>query len=474
LARLREWHPKVPVLALTASATSDVRDDILEVLQMREPAVVVDSFRRDNLSYLVYPREDKWQRMVDILHKLPGSKLVYARSRNKTTQLAKMLGKQGLRCEAYHAGMPAKARNQVQSRWLEGITPTVVCTTAFGMGIDKPDVRAVLHFDLPGSLEEYYQEAGRAGRDGKRAFCVLLYDQSDIPQLKERSAKAFPNPEDLIRVYRALCGHFQIPVGAGSGEILTLRFREFLEKYRLDSVKTFHCLKGLERDGWIQLSEALYHPSTVMIRLANEDLYGYTEDNPNHGEFLRTLLRNYEGLFVEPVRIREHDLAKLTGKKETEVTETLTAIARENVITYSPASDLPRVTFLRDRVEDRNLTVDEVLIKQLKERAVNRAEAVINYLQRTACRESYLLSYFGEEAVEVCGSCDICRSSRKDISYENVLLRIPDEGISLKDLMALYNATEQPEVEKILYALESDELITLDGDLVRLQSSETL
>jgi ATP-dependent DNA helicase RecQ len=472
LARLREWHPKTPVLALTASATQDVRDDIVQVLQMQNPAIIVDSFRRENLSYLVYPREDKWQRTVDILGKLPGSKLVYARSRNKTTQLAKMLGKQGLRCEPYHAGMSAKARSQVQSRWLEGVTPTVVCTTAFGMGIDKPDVRAVLHYDLPGSLEEYYQESGRAGRDGKRAFCVLLYDQSDIPQLRDRSIRAFPEATDLIRVYRALCGHFQIPLGAGAGEMFTLNFREFIEKYHLDAVKTYHCLQGLERDGWLELNEAAHHPSTVMILVNSDDLHDYQESNPENGEFLRTLLRNYEGLFIEPVRVREFDLAKLTGRKEKDVVETLVSIARDNVIAYAPADDLPRITFLRERVEDRNLTVDTALITLLKDRAASRADSVVSYLQRTECRESYLLSYFGEHADEVCGSCDICRSKRKDVSYENVLLRIPEGGIQLKELLGIYNATEQPEVQKILQVMESDELIVLDRDLVRLTNQE--
>jgi ATP-dependent DNA helicase RecQ len=273
-------------------------------------------------------------------------------------------------------------------------------------------------------------------------------------------------------VYRALCGHFQIPLGAGAGEMFTLNFREFIEKYHLDAVKTYHCLQGLERDGWLELNEAAHHPSTVMILVNSDDLHDYQESNPENGEFLRTLLRNYEGLFIEPVRVREFDLAKLTGRKEKDIVQTLVSIARDNVIAYAPADDLPRITFLRERVEDRNLTVDTALITLLKDRAASRADSVVSYLQRTECRESYLLSYFGERADEVCGSCDICRSKRKDVSYENVLLRIPEGGIQLKELLGIYNATEQPEVQKILQVMESDELIVLDRDLVRLTNQE--
>ena len=470
IVRVREWHPDTPVLALTASATTEVQQDIVTTLGLRAPEIIKGSFRRSNLSYLVYPREDKWQRTLDILNKLPGSKLVYTRSRSKTTRLAKMLAGQGLRCEAYHAGMHRRQRDLVQSRWMDGTTPTVVCTTAFGMGIDKPDVRAVLHYDIPASLEEYYQEAGRAGRDGKRAFCVLLYDQSDIPQLHERASRAYPDASMMIQVYRALCGHFQVPVGAGAGETEALNFRAFVQKYGLNAVQTYHCLEGLERDGWIALNEAVQHPSTVMIRLAGEELYAYQDRRPEHAEFLKTLLRNYEGLFTGPVRIREQDIGRITGKKEAEVVTALQQIARDDVIVYDPAGDLPRITFLRDRVEDRNLTFDNALLQSLRERSVSRTRAVINYLEQHTCREVCLLEYFGEQATTVCGSCDICRSKGQDISYENILLKIPEAGIPLKELMRTYSSQEQKEVREILTVLESDELIVLDRDLVRLQN----
>ncbi len=470
LVQLREWHPETPVLALTASATLAVQEDIITALEMRDPAIEKGSFRRPNLSYLVYPREDKWQRMLDILARLPGSKLVYTRSRSKASQLAKFIGKQGMRCEAYHAGLPSAKRNKVQERWLEGITPVVVCTTAFGMGIDKPDVRTVIHYDLPGSLEEYYQEAGRAGRDGRQAFCVLLYDQSDIPQLMERCARAFPEVSDLVRVYRALCGYYQIPVGAGLGDMYPLEFRRFLDKYQLDAVHTYHCLEALEREGWIQMSNAVSHPSMVMIQADRDTLSTYQEEHPEHGELLRTLLRNYEGLFLDPVRIREADIAKLMGLKEKEVAALLHQLVRDVIVAYVPADDLPHITFLRERVEDRNLTFDTRLLLFLREQALHRAQSVVDYIGRTECREQYLLEYFGESTSEPCGNCDICRSLKKGVSYESVLLRIPGNGIALKDLVGGFSATLQTEVRSLLEVLEADELIALDGDLVRLQN----
>jgi ATP-dependent DNA helicase RecQ len=455
-------------MALTASATEAVQQDILSILQMRTPVVLKGSFRRSNLSYLVYPREDKWQRTLDILSRLPGSKLIYTRSRSKTTQLAKLIGRQGMRCEAYHAGMNTRLRNQVQQRWIEGVTPTVVCTTAFGMGIDKPDVRAVLHFDLPGSLEEYYQEAGRAGRDGKRAFCVLLYDQSDLPKLKERCMKAYPDVPDLVHVYRALCGNFRIPVGGGEGASFNLDFRAFLGKYRLEAVHTYHCLEGLERDGWIMLNDAVHHPSTVLIEASPEILEEYQAQHPEQDHLLKSLLRNYEGLFLEPVRIRESDIAKLMQVKESEVTDHLALLARDGIIAYSPASDLPRITFLRERVEDRNLSFDADLITRLRTQAISRAASVDSYVTGATCREQYLLAYFGEKESKPCGNCDVCRSRRKGVSFDAILLRIPAAGIPMKELMHSFSASDQNEVRDMLSVLESDELIRLDHDFVRL------
>jgi len=466
--KIRAWHPEVPWLALTATATELVQKDIVDVLQMRSPEIIKGSFKRPNLSYLVYPREDKWQRTLDILGKLPGSKLIYTRSRSKASQLAKLIGKQGIRCEAYHAGMNSKSRHQVQQRWIDGDTGTIVCTTAFGMGIDKPDVRAVLHFDLPGSLEEYYQEAGRAGRDGKRAFCVLLFDQSDLPRLQERCIKAYPDIPDLVHVYRALCGYYSITIGGGEGETYNLEFREFLSKYQLDSVHTYHCLQGLERDGWILLNEAVHHPSTVFVEVQPDVLEAYQSRNPHHDQLLKTLLRNYEGLFLEPVRIRESDIAKLLKTKENGIIEELTVLARDGLISYIPATDMPRITFMRERVEDRNLTFDTALIARLREQAISRAQSIEDYISGDICREQYLLGYFGEQTKTPCGNCDICRSKRKGVSYDAILLRIPDTGISLKELMGSFSASDHKEVRDLLSILETDELIMLEHDLVRL------
>lgn len=470
ITRIREWHPASPVLALTASATPQVQDEIVAALQMRGPKRIQASFARSNLSYLVYPREDKWERMIEILQKLPGSKLVYTRSRSKTTQLAKIIARHGLRCEAYHAGMQGKAREQVQQRWIDGVTGTVVCTTAFGMGIDKPDVRAVIHYDLPGSLEEYYQEAGRAGRDGKRAFCVLLHDPSDLPKLLERAQKAYPDIAEMTRAYRALCGHFHIPVGGGEGSMFNLDFRAFVTKYQLEPVHTYHCIQGLERAGWIALSDAVFHPSTVLFTASDEWLHEYQAQRPDLEPLIKSLLRNYEGLFLEPVRIREKDLAKVLQCKEKDITEMLERMHREEIIEYTQAGESPRITFTQQRVEDRNLTFDIKLITRLREYAAIRVQSVATYLTENTCRERQLLAYFGEEEKADCGNCDVCRANRNKVSYDSVLLRIPEQGITVKELLGAFSIADRKEVSAVLTLLESDALITMDQDIVRLQA----
>ena len=276
-----------------------------------------------------------------------------------------------------------------------------------------------------------------------------------MPKLQERCIKAFPEVPDLIHVYRALCGYYTIPIGGGEGAAFDLDYRTFVNKYQLDPVHTYHCLESLERDGWIMLNEAIYHPSTVYISTSHDTLEEFQAQNIHLGQLLKTLLRNYEGLFLEPVRIREQDLARLLNTKTESIGEELTILDKEGIITYTPATELPRVTFLRERVEDRNLTFDKALITRLRNQALARVQSVEHYITSETCREQNLLAYFGEKGREVCGSCDICRSKRKNISYDAILLRIPETGIALKELLGGFSATDQPEVRELLSVLES-------------------
>jgi ATP-dependent DNA helicase RecQ len=273
---------------------------------------------------------------------------------------------------------------------------------------------------------------------------------------------------DLVMVYRALCGHYSIAIGHGVGETYHLDFRAFLQKYHLDAVHTYHCLEGLERDGWVSLSDSVMHPATVSIQADPEVLYTYQSQNPAQDELLKVLLRNYEGLFLAPVRIRESDIARILSVKENIVVEGLTSLARDSVIAYVPATEMPRITFLRERVEDRNLTFDTELIRKLRDQALTRAERVEQYIIGNTCRQQYLVSYFGEKESEPCGTCDVCRAGKRSISFDAVLLHIPREGIPLKELVNSFNATDQKEVQEILSLLETDELIRFEQDLVLL------
>ncbi len=466
---LREWHSAVPVIALTATATAAVREDILQQLAMPDAIVVQGSFKRPNLHYRVYRREDKWDQMVRLLQNLPGSKLVYTRSRARTKQLAQLLGKHGVRCEAYHAGLTTKVRHQVQTRWLEGVTPTVICTTAFGMGIDKPDVRAVFHYELPGSLEEYYQEAGRAGRDGKHAFCVMLYDPADAVQLVERTERSHPQVPDLIRVYRALCSYFTIPFGAGQGESYDLDFRDFIRRYQLEAVLTYHCLQALQMDGWIYLSEAVLQPSTVLFTANRDALNECQERYPHYDNIIKSLLRNYEGLFLEPVKIHEKDVAKMLKMKEKDVVGALEELHHLNILVYRAATDLPRVTFSRQRVEDRNLTFDTERLGRLRGQAIHRAECVKEFIKGDECREQYILRYFGEESAERCGRCDSCTIDGGTVRIEDVLCRVPQNGIRLKALLTAFDTPQQTAVCEVLDLLDREEIIGVAQDLITLK-----
>src|SRR5690606_24405200 len=351
IATLRSLHPRVPFLALTATATARVVDDIQTQLQFSAKNVLQKSFERENLAYMAFNEEDKQGRMLRVVRKLQGSGIVYVRNRRETQETTRILLNEGISADFYHAGLEPPGRARKQEAWKTGEIRVIVATNAFGMGIDKPDVRFVIHLDIPDSLEAYYQEAGRAGRDGKKAFAVLLYHQSDRNQLLKNHELSFPTVDYIKQVYQHLANYYQLAYGAGEGLVLDFDVADFCSRYKLDVVMTLSALKFLERDGWISISESVYIPSRVKFEANQQDLYKFQVENVAYDGLIKTILRSHGGAFDDFVPIREYELAKRTGRQHATVVEMLVKLQQLEILSYLPQTDSPKLQFLRARID---------------------------------------------------------------------------------------------------------------------------
>ena len=430
IAEIRKFHPKVPCLALTATATPEVAMDICEKLAFqhyKKPNIIGKSFARDNLFYIVSRCEKKEDKIMQWLHAVKGTSIVYTRNRKQTERFAEYLNTNGITADFYHAGLDTEIREAKQQRWMNNQFRVMVATNAFGMGIDKPDVRLVLHTDVPESPEAYFQEAGRGGRDGKPAFAVLPVTQADKSMLEKRFMEEFPSREEIVRVYKALCNHFQIPVGAGENEEFKLNIDKFCEHYNLSAGHVFRCLKLLEKEGYIYLNETAFEISSLQMRMGNRALYDFMVRQPKFEGFVQTLIRSYGGLFEGFVRISEVKLAGRFKKSATEVIDTLERLDKLGVWEYKAASNLPSITFTLPRFPDQDVTLDQRIYGVLKKNAQKRYDTMIGYIsQKEKCRSRVLLSYFGEKTTADCGRCDVCKdksSNGIDIKEQLKIIR---------------------------------------------------
>jgi len=410
IAEFRQLLPGIPVVALTASATPDVQTDILEKLAMQQPQVFRQTFARPNLSYSAFYEEARETRLLKILNNVPGSAIVYVRSRRQTQEVAEWLHHHGIRADFYHAGLTTQQRTEKQDAWIHNRKRVMVATNAFGMGIDKPDVRVVVHLDVPDSLEAYYQEAGRAGRDGRKAYAVLLYNQKDLTDAEQRIAQQYPPLEALKRTYQALANHAGLAVGAGELTSLDFDLNAFCQTFNLPVTETHFALRQLQLEGFIELSEAYFHPSKVMLSLDNRAIYEFQVLNSRFDPFLKLLLRMYGGeLFTQFVTISERSLSKAFLVPEPEIQNLLEQLQQRGVLEYDRQKDKPQLTFLTPRFDARNLPVNVLEMEQSKERNLGKVRAMIDYVrQPVQCRTRLLQAYFGEDPKDACGICDNC------------------------------------------------------------------
>lgn len=425
LGKLRDLHPDVPFLALTATATTAVIADIQDKLLFKENNVFVKSFLRDNLGYMALEEENKSGRMVRIIQKLGGSGVVYVRNRRETQEIARYLVNNGISADYYHAGLLGKDRDSKQEAWMQNRTRVIVATNAFGMGIDKSNVRFVIHLDIPESLEAYYQEAGRAGRDDKKAFPVLLYQQEDKDRLLKNVKLSFPSVNFIQQVYHHLCNHFQIPYGAGQGLTFDFDVVSFIKKYKIETIPTLSALKFLEKDGWLALSEAVFIPSRFKFEVNHQELYKIQVQYERYDKLIKAILRSYGGVFDDYITINEYEFAKKLGVSYDQILSLINALVQMEIASYISPTDAPQLSFLQDRVDYKNLHIDHVFIKERQRIKTIQVEAMLNYIEHSQCRSQSLLEYFGEQNSLFCQVCDLCLiRNHKMRMHKNIKLEI--------------------------------------------------
>ncbi|MDR2802401.1 MAG: RecQ family ATP-dependent DNA helicase [Prevotellaceae bacterium] len=418
IANARKWLPDVPVLAVTATATPEVAQDIMEKLGFRKPNLLQKSFERKNLIYVVREAEDKNNQLLRICKGVSGTGIVYVRSRGNTQEIAGFLNTNHVSADYYHAGLSAEIRNAKQDDWKQNRTRVMVCTNAFGMGIDKPDVRFVVHVDLPESVEAYFQEAGRGGRDEQTAYAVLLYNGTDEQKAAQRLRTTFPPIETIREVYQKIYMYFNIPYGGGKGSVFDFSLMDFSVQNKVHSLTAYNALQCLQREGYLELTDELDNPTRIYFVVNRDELYKVQVNNEALDRFIQCLLRAYTGVFTNFVPVDELYLAKLMNVETAMVNEYLLRLSRLRVIDYIPKKRTPLLLFNEERLDEKNLRISKEHYGDLKKRYEQRTNAMLHYAVNAAqCRSRQLLAYFGETGAAPCGRCDVCTGrSVADIS----------------------------------------------------------
>ena len=467
IASLRDHiSEKVPFLALTASATPQVIDDIMSKLVFREKNVLRTSFDRKNISYLVRKVEEKGTYLIKTLQKAKGSGIVYVRSRKRCKEVAELLVANGISADFYHAGLTDELRDKKQDSWTIGETRIIVATNAFGMGIDKSEVRFVIHWDIPDSIENYFQESGRAGRDGKPAFSVLLYSPADKGRLLDTIRKKFPVIEKIKDTYEALCNYLQVPLGSGKDNVFEFNMYDFVAKYRLPVIETYNSLQFLQREGYMEFTEEINNPSRVHFIVSRDDLYKFQVANESFDGFIKLLLRSYTGMFSEFVPINEEALSRKSAAKRDTIYQYLVKLSALNIIRYIPGKKTALVIFTEERLVRKALMISPDNYLRVKERYEIRLNKMIDYADSDShCRSVYLLDYFGEES-DRCGICDVCRERNEldlskyefDIILEEIKSVLDDKKPDAEELVKLIDYPEERVIKVIRWLLDHNKI----------------
>ena len=467
IADIRQIKPEAPLLALTATATRQVADDIQEKLKFKDGNMFRMSFERKNLAYIVRHATDKRGEMLHILRSVRGSAIVYVRSRKRASEISGWLEENGVEATFYHAGLEHSVKDERQKLWHDDVKRVMVATNAFGMGIDKPDVRVVIHFDCPSSLEAYFQEAGRAGRDGMKSYAVMLYNGSDDTKLQKRIADEFPEKECIRSVYDHLAGFFQIAVNNGCGHTFMFDIRKFCRTYKLFPVQTDAALKILERAGYIEYNTDPNSDPRIVFLISRDHLYMLNELSPLEDRLITTLLRNYGSLFIDYTYIDEDMIAAQAGLTSQQIYLLLKGLTQKRILHFVPRSKTPFITYTRDRVDGEDLIITRDVYEDRKEQFAKRINTVIGYATNdNVCRSRQLLRYFDEPRSTDCGQCDVCLAHKRMPDTERLLRDARDMITALLDDRKRHHLTEL-----LSLRLPSD---ALDTALEQLIAEETI
>ena len=465
IAEIREILPRVPFLALTATATPEVAKDIQASLLFKEENVKRISFYRSNLAYKVKLTENKEEELIKLFTQTPGSAIIYVRNRKKTKEDSEFLNKNGISADFFHAGLDNSIKDLKQTDWKNNKFKVMVATNAFGMGIDKPDVRLVIHIDIPDSVEAYFQEAGRAGRDRNYAECILLYSKKDLAQIKKRLSDNFPSKEFICNVYNQLGNYFQLGVNYGEGNTFDFDLEDFCHKFRLPLLSTNAAIKILDLDGYIEYKEEKELNSRIIITRSRRLLYDSNFDE-EEDLVMQFLLRKYTGIFADYTIISETEISLNTGLDANRVYEILTWLRKTGVIDYIPKKNSPAIRYKQDRIPAEILRISTDVYEHRLARYKSRMETMINYVTATNhCRSRILLNYFGEESHFDCGICDVCsaKKSTNDIS-EKILNLLKTEGaLRLNVIITKLNEEPNKVIDSIRLLIDNKEIRTIDN-----------
>ena len=473
IAEIRKHLPGIPVLALTATATPEVVVDIQKRLEFKEENVFRMSFERKNLAYIVRPTDNKHAELIHILNRISGSAIVYVRSRRRAKEITEFLQNEGISANFYHAGLDNAVKDMRQKQWQQDECRVMVATNAFGMGIDKPDVRVVVHIDLPDSPEAYFQEAGRAGRDGNKAYAVILYSQADKTTLHKRIPDTFPDKEYILKVYEHLQYYYQMAMGDGMGCIKVFNLEEFCRTFKHFPVQAHSALKLLTQAGYIEYTDEQDNASRILFLLKRDELYRLREESKEIEMLLQVVLRSYTGLFTEYTYISEEALSLRTGLTRQQIYNILIALSKRRIIDYIPQRKTPYIIYTRERMDIERLVIPKSVYEERKERYVTRIEAMIEYATSSDnCRSRMLLRYFGEKNEHNCEQCDTCIEKKRKISLDTtsfdsikqqIIELLTAESLTPAAIIERLDSNKEKASAVLKYMIDEEELSINDG-----------